>query len=361
MDYNDYELERAAFSDVNSADGPLLEYDRQTLSAIYNNDADFDPNDPALILPACNDAEADNEIGGVNPLCIRYDVQKDPTLSITTAMHRVEDATVDARDISLSQAIARITDLVTADARVSAVHSEDDYNRLKTQLSKALAGSLDFYIVSDVAALVRTTRTNIKSLLEFGIELPKDYNEQQMRERVFAGIQKSIAMTEIPATPKQALTQAIQTGVNRMTATPYFTSLPAADQSKKKDDLNQALNKVIKNFETSEAAGLPAARAKLLASLARHKDVDFFLGKEGDAAVDYEKNVVSLLADVVSAKTRNGVERIAAATALATFKGRLVGDNAVAAIKATLTEERATAASNDARRTIETVWKALGY
>jgi hypothetical protein len=168
-------------------------------------------------------------------------------------------------------------------------------------------------------------------------------------------------MTEIPATPKQALTQAIQTGVNRMTATPYFTSLPAADQSKKKDDLNQALNKVIKNFETSEAAGLPAARAKLLASLARHKDVDFFLGKEGDAAVDYEKNVVSLLADVVSAKTRNGVERIAAATALATFKGRLVGDNAVAAIKATLTEERATAASNDARRTIETVWKALGY
>ena len=77
MDYNDYEIERAAFYDVNSSDGPLLEYDRQAISAIYNQHKDISDKDAQV--PRCNDNEADNEDGGVDPLCIRYDVENDPT------------------------------------------------------------------------------------------------------------------------------------------------------------------------------------------------------------------------------------------------------------------------------------------
>jgi hypothetical protein len=359
MDYNDFELERAAFADVNSADGPLLEYDRQTLSALYNNSQDIAESDAEL--PACNDAEADNEDGGVDPLCIRYDLQKDPTASILTAIRRVEDAQVDARDISLSQSLGRIADLSLSDVRVRAAQKEEDLKKLTQQFATTLKGSLDFYIVSDVAALARTARTNVKSLLEFGGDLPEGYDSQKMRETVFSGIQKIVSMTEIPATPKKALDDALNTGLDRLAATPYVQSLTEEKRteliSKLRKDLVAATATA---YTKSETSGLPAGRARVLKTLARHNDVDFYLGKQGSAQVDYEANIVALLADVVSSKTRTSVERTGAASALATYKGRLSGSSAIKSISSALLEERATAASNDARRTIETIIKTLG-
>jgi hypothetical protein len=362
MDYNDYEIERGAFFDVNSEDGPLLEYDRQLMSALYNKGQDITDKD--AVLPACNDAEADNEDKGVDPLCIRYDIEKDPTASITMAIHRVEDAQVDARNISLSQALSRIATLTLSDEKLQAAQKKEDVQALTKKFAGSLKGALDFYIVSDVAALARTVRTNVKALLEIGGSLPEGYDAQKMRENVFSGIQKVLSMTDLPATPKKAYEDAAQAGLARLALTPFAQSLPEAERPKLSTEASKAIADAMETFLKDEK-GLPAARAKLIAALARHKKVDFFAGKldEKDNASqkDYETAIVSLLADITSSISRTSVERIAAAKALATYKDRGTGEKAIDAIRAGLLAERdASPASNDARRTIETVVKALG-
>jgi hypothetical protein len=379
MDYNDFEIERAAFSDVNSADGPLLEYDRQMMSTLYNFDADHgrgkDVSDSDALVPACNDAEADNEDGGVNPTCIRYDIEKDPTASITTATRRIEEAQV-AGDITLSQALGRIADLALPTDRMGEGKNRDDVDALAKRYEAALLGAMDFYIVSDVASLDRTVRTNVKSLLELNQEknekLPEGYSAAQMRERVFAGIQKVMSMNELPASPKKALEDAIQAGAARLAATPYALGLTPDQRNQLTADLiktmtagtldqfihDPKLGKPKPGQSASGPVGLILGRAKVLASLARHPNADFFVGAEANAQVDYEKNIASLLADVVVDQNRAAPERIAAASALGSYQGRPSG-TALDAIMPKLTAERAAAATNDARHTIEAILKAL--
>jgi len=65
MDYNQYHIERAAFESVSSEKGPLLEYDRQILSVLYNGGKDVAATD--AVLPTCNDDEADSFDDGVDP------------------------------------------------------------------------------------------------------------------------------------------------------------------------------------------------------------------------------------------------------------------------------------------------------
>jgi hypothetical protein len=231
---------------------------------------------------------------------------------------------------------------------------------LAAQLASALKGSLDFYISSDVSALMRTARTNVKSLLQYGIELPAGYDEAQMRERVFDGIQKAIAFKELPATPKQALADAIDKAMAKIATTPFIQSMDELTQMKVMLTLQQLVTTAVHKYMTDASQGLPAARAKLLASLARHPSVDFYLGKSGNAVVDYEKNIVALLADVVAAPDRSAIERVAAASALKSYSTRLSGENAIAAITGKLKEERVAAASNDQRRAVEAVLKVLG-
>ncbi|MFL5812906.1 MAG: zinc-dependent metalloprotease [Bdellovibrionia bacterium] len=364
MDYNDYEIERGAFFDVNSEDGPLLEYDRQLMSALYNKGQDISAKD--VVLPACNDAEADNEDKGVDPLCIRYDIEKDPTASIAMAIHRVEDAQVDSRNVSLSQALSRIAALTLSDEKLQSAKKKEDVQALTKKFAGSLKGSLDFYIVSDVAALARTVRTNVKALLEIGGTLPEGYDAQKMRESVFTGIQKVLSMTDLPAAPKKAYEDAAQAGLARLALTPFAQSQPEAERPKLSAEASKAIAQEMDAFLKDTDKGLPAARAKLITALARHKKVDFFAGKLEDkkdsaSQQDYETAIVSLLADITSSVTRTSVERIAAAKALATYKDRGTGEKAIDAIRAGLLAERdASPASNDARRTIESVVKALG-
>jgi hypothetical protein len=90
MDYNDYEIERGAFYHVLGSAGPKLEYDRQAISAMYNHSQDVAASDS--VVPTCNDNEADTEDSGVDPLCIRYDIQHDPTWSVSTALNRIKSS-----------------------------------------------------------------------------------------------------------------------------------------------------------------------------------------------------------------------------------------------------------------------------
>lgn len=339
MDYNDYEIELAAFSAIDSSDGPLLEYDRQAIDRIYNRGADISDNDP--MVPTCNDAEADNESGGVDPLCIRYDIEKDPTLSIGTALDRITLATK-AGDFTLTQAVNRVA---------SMANPQDDLKALTQQLSQNINGAMQFYLLSGKASLAKTLRLNAKSLLQFadGI-LPKGYDEKLMRERAFDGVQKALAMTTLPDSVKAALAQ-IEAQVDQSLKLP--------------DDLKKSFHTALFSIETDESGGLPKLRSLIYASLARHKAVPYFFGTlPGEhEPMDLEASLTGILGDAVagSGKTvRTASERLAAAKALATFAGRPLGNEAISAVQKALLKARAQATNNASRELTETLLQTLG-
>ncbi|MCM2323733.1 MAG: zinc-dependent metalloprotease [Oligoflexia bacterium] len=358
MDYNDFELERAAFASVTAADGPLLEYDRQALSALYNQGRDFAEDSDAL--PACNDDEADQEEGGVDPLCMRYDAEKDPTLAIATAFDRIT-APEKAGDVSLSAALGRVPELVLTAKKLEDTATREEFNALTSLISKSLKGAMNFYFLSAKTSLSRAVRMNIKSLLLVanGALLP-GYELEAMRERAYLGVERTLALRELPAPVLTALEGAQAYALTRLAEAPFVKSLSAADAEKLLAETRAGMAKEALSFTEDVSAGLPKLRAAVLGSLVRREEVPFFLGKVGERLVDYEAAFVTILGEAVPATgNRTAAERRAAAKALSTYSGRLQGTSAIEAVRAKLLEERATATSNAARELVEELRTAL--
>lgn len=370
MDYNDYEIERAAFYAADSSDGPLLEYDRQFLSAMYDQSRDIDKKGDAV--PACADAEADNETGGVDPLCIRYDIEHDPTLSVGTAIDRVNLATQD-HDITLAQAIAHIPALSLKDSEIQAAKAQADVEALADRLGSALIKPLNFYYFTGKASVTKTVKTNIKSLLAFNkTNILTGYNPTDMRARAFSGVQQALGIKDLSDEAKKSMTAAQEAGIQLIAQSPYLKGLSDKDRGSELDKLRVLVKDSVANFvdgavvqiaSTGDVASLSTMRAQVLATLARHPAVPFALsGKDAKDAVDYEKDIIGILLNSVG-KSKDGVrtqdERVAAATALMTFKGRVDGDPAIDAAIKQVTDERANAFVNADRENAQAVLDLL--
>jgi hypothetical protein len=364
MDYNDFEIERAAFSGLESSDGPLLEYDRQTLSAIYNRGVDIASD--ARKMPACNDAEADNEAGGVIPICIRYDVEHDPTMSVQRAASRITDATI-AGDVTLTQALARIPSLYVTDARVAGVKNRDDAEQFVTGFSNALIGSLTYYIGTSRASLGYAVRLNVKSLLELSptaFPAVNDYDPEMMRERAFAGIQAMTSLLDLPAGVKTALNAARDDGMAKLASCPYMIRMASSTQTEELKRLTAEITLNLSHFVTdsANAKAMPAMRIKVIGALARHTADPFYLGLTATGSPsDYEASLVGVLGDIVTGKDKyTSPERIAAAKSLATYTGRRAFNDATPALAKALGAEQATAADNDSLEAVQSILAALG-
>jgi hypothetical protein len=368
MDYNDYEIERAAFFTTESADGPLLEYDRQFLSAVYDQSRDVDKKADAV--PACADAEADNETGGVDPLCIRYDIEHDPTLSVGTALDRVNLATKD-HDITLAQAISNIPPLALLESKIQAAKSQADVEALADRLGNSLIKPLNFYYFTGKASVTKTVKTNIKSLLEFNKEdVLTGYSAADMRSRAFEGVQKSLGIKDLSDETKKSMTAAQEAGLQLIAQSPYLKGLSDKDRSTAMDKLRVLVKDAVANFvdgvvvtvtSTGDIASLSTMRAQVLATLARHPAVPFALsGKDAKDAIDYEKDIIGLLLNSIG-KTdgRTQDERVAAATALMTFKGRIDGDPAIDSATKQITDERSKAFTNADRENAQAILDLL--
>ncbi|MGK5085702.1 zinc-dependent metalloprotease [Bdellovibrionota bacterium FG-1] len=364
MDYNDFEIESKAFADLHSADGPSLEYDRQIMSALYNKSADYSNSDP--VVPKCNDAEADNEDGGVDPLCIRYDIESDPTLSVATALDRVRLATK-AGDVTLAQSLNRVTTLFLTDETLAAVKTKDDFKTLTQKLASSIKGSMKFYFVTGKASVSRVVRTNVKSLLQFAEDvLPDTYDADEMRERAFAGIQQTLALRSLPESVKTSLAGVEKMASETLEKTPYAQSLGSEERSKTKELVTQTIHKMAMSMETDESNGLPKLRSTVLSTLARHDKVPFFFGKIGQQLTNYEAAMVGILADSVTnglgdstALPLTSSERLKAATALASFSGRPEGEDAITAVRSKLRKLRTSADDNESRELIESLLGAI--
>ena len=76
----------------------------------------------------------------MDPLCIRYDIEMDPTLSVNTAMSRITGTTL-PRDITLSQALERVSQsLLTDTDSLGDIKTKDDLDVNVTKLNGACRG-----------------------------------------------------------------------------------------------------------------------------------------------------------------------------------------------------------------------------
>lgn len=367
MEYNDYELERGAFSAVDSADGPLLEYDRQALSLLFDHRADISSDDPEL--PVCADEDIDAEDGAVDPLCIPYDSFQDPTQTVSLAWERLALETRAGSEMgsTLAQALGRLPNLAMPADRLAGIATAVQFKDAVAVAGAAITGTQAFFVHSGKRSLATSLKLNLKSLLkwsdEWAAELPEGvYDEAAMRERVFKGLQQALALREMPAPVAQARNRAVQAFAAKLRETPYVRALGAADAEKAVSEATQRIAVASKAFET-DASGLAKLRTQLFAALARKPKTPYFFGKTGDRAWDFEAAIVGILADAVTGVgptgARQSAERLAAATSLRTFAGRPQGGPAIATVRQQLELQRATASTNDERETVESLIKAL--
>lgn len=321
MDYNQYEIERQAFDGVDSEKGPLLEYDRQALSAIYNQGADIRAQDPEL--PVCDDPEADAEAGGVDPYCLRYDVEKEPTLSIERAVRRIHDAQIPG-DTTLIEALGRIPALELGQAAAAKVVTAADAMALKESLAESMTGPLRFFAFAGRASFSRSIRLNLQSLRSFSF-LPESANETQIRLRVMDGIQKFLAMDHLPQHVLDAYAQAGQEIQKKILDVPGFKKLSTSEQKAWLSDFSELAKENLESFLKSETSGLPRARAALLSDLTYYAKAPYFMGTLTGLKGfwDSEDQILTILAETVQEAASSTIERSMAAESLASFGKRL--------------------------------------
>jgi hypothetical protein len=363
MDYNDYELERSAFDTPTSASGPLLEYDRQILSAIYDGSKAIKEETPSV--PVCNDEETDAEEGGVNPLCMRYDVEKDPTLAIQTAFDRVEKEvmpeTYKLSEATLAQALSRVPGLVLNDKAVGATSNSTQMTALITKAKASLQGTINFYYSGSRLGISRAVRMNAKSLLQFGEGvLLEGYSEQELRERALAGIEKELALKTLPDAVKKSIEAAKALITVGVLNTPAAKNMSYDEKATVAKTITTKMDEVAKAIENTEKGLFVKMKASLLVTLARHEKVPYFFGKIGDKQVDIEANIVKLLSDTLVGSVKSPMlMRTSAATSLATFKGRPIGDDAIADALTKLKTEYTKTMDNESREAVQGLMDAL--
>ena len=358
MDYNDYEIERQAFNDTKTSDGPQLEYDRQALSAIYDKMADVTPKDK--VMPTCNDTEADTEAtGSVDPLCIRYDIEKDPTLSVETALNRITSEKL-AGDVTLIQALDNVTQSVLTDDALAKVVTAVDAKALQKQLMSSLNGALNFYYSAGKASLARVVKTNIKSLYVFedGV-LSADYVEKDMRERAFKGVEAVLSMTTLPDLVKKKIASMASPAATFFLKTKYGTTLSTSDSDSLVKGLTAQLTGLPAAYE-KDPAGLLKVRTYVIPFMARISTLPLFFGTVSGASLDFETALTTLLFESAVDTTRKDLERLAAAKSLMTYQGRLGTNALLARAKAMVDEELMAAKDNDSRELALSLKALLG-
>ena len=345
MDYNYYSIERAAFTE--GGEGPLLEYDRQALSALYNKMVDVKSSDP--VLPACSDEEADTDKSGVDPLCNRYDIEKDPTLSIGSALKRITEAHLSG-EVTLSESLDNVPRQILKASALKATDTKEKQLALQKSFVSALYGVLRYYYVTGKQSLSLTVKKNLKSL--YGFEeniLPQGYVEKEMRDRSFAGVKAVFEMKDLAEAVKFQLKMSSTVGSALLMKTAYVQGLPPADVGKLQLSVTQDLESGLKDFMNDGTKGMLRLHQDLYRSLVRKESLPLFFGKIGETAFDFEVAVSSILFEAAMDPTRNRGERLEAAKALKTYSGRLEASELIKKLHDKVQAELTGATKNETR------------
>ena len=272
MDYNYYQHEVDLVGAIGTTDGPRLEYDRQMISFLYNESRDIKPTDK--VIPACNDEDADNIDGGVDPDCIRYDAESNPLVGLRHAMNRLVDASgaKGIETLTLSQAISRQRDqLLGRLADTSLTPDAAAAEKLVTERGTALAKLVSYYTDKGAQSLRVNLSLNAGALRAWnstptvdGILMP----ESDRRAEYVAILTKAAQMTALPDAPKQSIKElndvlsAFITQNDRFGSTDERTALATKLTKSVQDAVNAGTVKSLGALRVTIAGALSAAKEK---------------------------------------------------------------------------------------------------
>ena len=357
MDYNHFNEESAAFDGPEVSTGPLLEYDRQIISVLYNEGKDVKESDATV--PACNDEDADSSTGGVDPLCLRYDIGKDPTAQALRAIELIKNAGQHSGKLgSLPSALlATLRELPAAEKMTNA----EEVKKAVKEFLESVKGTANLYIGGTANSLANLGSLSLKSLyVAREGALPEGYKEEALRENAMQVLETSLALETMPDASKASLKQ-VRDGLNE-----YLQKAPAyatVSESARAEQIGTVMKEFDAGLGKAEQAVLSKMRTKLLTALKYNSDAPLAFHTRGSETVDLEARVLSLLERVASTKVATGerpeAERLEAVKTLMTYKALPTGKEVIERLKGTLDGEIRAARDARQRESVRKVRVAL--
>jgi hypothetical protein len=345
MDYNQYALERTIFDGVDQATGPVLEYDRQILSVLYNDGSDLSSSDG--VLPACDDADADLYMGGPDPLCVRYDAGREPTEQLLATIAIVSDSPRRlGSTVSLPGAIDK---LLAGLGDPTAVKDLEAATGAVAALGVKMSGLVNFYYAVGAQSLSSAARAAAKSLYVAGkqasqeiTKLAVEKGEEGMRLRALEGLEWVLTHQGFSADTRAALDRMMTGASAWLLQTPPFSGLGDQTDPRREryDSLMDLLKRTRAQLEsTSELAALTRLRTAVLGALVRREGAPFYFSVSDAGVFDVEARVLAWLEAASLRKDRASTERARAVSSLKTFEGLEAGDLTLSRVRDALVQE----------------------
>ena len=352
MDYNFYQNEQSLFTDIGGTDGPILEYDRQVISQLYNNGRDVKASDRVVL--ACDDTEADATVGGVDPLCLRYDSELNPVVGLRHSHHNVVAASggegVESK--TLTEALLALRTPIAAKfaESVGKPMSPAEAVQQATKLGEQVGDLVNYYLSAGAQALRNNVANNGKALRVWNKSVQVD--DEAAFRREYAQILREVsAWRALPKAPASAIKALVDT--IRVTAGTSSDSLAGPAESTSATQAAEAFSSAVDKKVTGILSKL---RTSIYGTL-KYDEKNLFalsLSSGGDPSNFEELAFSALTAGLVVGLDGDGDhvaaekdERLAAAAALVTYRD-VVPD--FDAIETTLAAKAAAAkAEGDAR------------
>jgi len=340
MDYNHYNLETKIFNGLESADGPLLEYDRQILDVLYNNAQTIKTSKE---LPACNDFDADNSVGGVDPLCSRYDAGANPYQWLAETQNLIEKP---KHKLGLFRSLTEsLMDLVSDLGPSSEATDKAKFDSKINSLFTTEKAQINFYFTGGAHSLRYMLQTSLKSLknLKPGILENTPFKELDLRNQTISSLNYVFGMNDIPAEPMNVLKTNLEQALAWAQSSPYFMSLTDEGKTQVLNDLQKKQSDLLKSVTGSEdKAILSLTRARVLALLKFDENDPYYFSSSEN--IDAEKYAINLLKSVAISKSQGQLgrslkERLAAASSLVSFQSLESASDAINELKESLQKE----------------------
>jgi hypothetical protein len=319
MEYNQYQIEGGAFHNHSTetqsgAAGPLLEYDRQILSVLYNEAKDLSPSD--RILPHCDDSAADSLAGGVDPFCLRYDAGKDPSQTLVRTLDLIQDPS--AKLGNTKSLAAAIELLQSSFPDPTEIVTEQDLLQVEAQYQTKILATAQYYLSAGAQGLNYMMLQNLRALQVFrGGAEPEGVSSIDVRIRVADTMDKLMKMERFSTATLKEVDRIGDQHMQWLRATAWYKAAAANVRQARETSFGTTGARALKALESSL---LPRIRSRQLGSLRANPNAPFYLAPQAD----YELKALEWLSSALVGTLPSGLsysigERVAAAQSLATF------------------------------------------
>lgn len=360
MDYNQFNEEKSAFTSLDSSDGPLLEYDRQILAVLYNEGKNLKESDPEL--PSCEDEIADSTEDGVDPLCLRYDIGKDPTRRALLSLELLKNKEARAgRMISFPLAINKLSSYLPY---AKSIEDKDGAKKAIESYFSKVGGTASYYLSVSANSLSSSGAGALKSFFVFQEDtLPDSYEEYSLRENALQLFENFMPLQTLPEPSRLALLNTKESAKDWLLSVPAIASLP---EKEREEAMAKILTKQFEAIDALEGKQLSKIRIRWINSLKRSTTAPLaFHAKDSTAqeGIDLEALVIRRIEEMVGAslgaQERPIEERNAAAKILITYAKTPLGKESLVRVKENLSQEIARLRDTRKRELVRKIWESL--